>query len=82
MLNDNYNISLYKILDLLYEYQVVKSKLDLYSKKYSMDFDSFEKHINITTIENFYEWDDYIEWKAYYRIGLLTNISSVKQNNF
>ena len=80
MLNDNFNISQYEILDLLYEYQVAKSKLELFSKKYSMDFDSFEKHINTTTIENFDEWDDYIEWKAYNRI-LIEKSKMVKEIN-
>lgn len=67
MLNKSQNISQFEILDLLYEYQVAKTKLDLFGKKYLMDFNSFEQQIHNKSIENFNEWDDYMEWKAYSR---------------
>jgi hypothetical protein len=68
MIDSKTDISQYEILDLLYNYQIAKSKIELFTKKYSMDFSTFEKYINNSTIENFEEWDDYIEWKAYSRI--------------
>ncbi|MDT3740085.1 MAG: hypothetical protein RO257_11380 [Candidatus Kapabacteria bacterium] len=69
MLNDKYNINQYEILNLLYEYQIAKSKINLFSNKYSMDFLNFEKYVNSAQNENFSEWDDYLEWKTYYRIA-------------
>ncbi|MFQ6056657.1 MAG: hypothetical protein ACE5J3_11825 [Methanosarcinales archaeon] len=36
-----------------------------FSDKYNTTFKEFEKKIENSIEENFEEWDDYIEWKAY-----------------
>jgi len=79
MIDSNTDISQYEILDLLYNYQIAKSKIELFTKKYSMDFTTFENYINNSMNENFQEWDDYIEWKAYSRIEVE---KSNKMNEF
>lgn len=50
---------------LMYENHIIKEKLRLLKKKYSVSLDEFEKNISQKNSENFEEWDDYIEWKAY-----------------
>jgi cytochrome c556 len=50
---------------LMYENHIVKEKLRLFQKKYSLTFEEFEKKIKQQDQENYEIWDDYIEWKAY-----------------
>lgn len=51
-------------LELISEIRSVSFALELFEKKYSKKFDEFEKGISGHK-ENYEEWDDYIEWKAY-----------------
>jgi len=56
------------LLENLSELNAVKDKLTNFAKKYSTTFGSFEKKIKSKKKENFKEWDDYMEWKAFENI--------------
>lgn len=56
--------SYYKI-SLLYELNIAGEKKRLYENKYKLNFSQFEVKVNEAAAENFSEYDDYIEWKAY-----------------
>ena len=57
--------NLYKI-DLLAELHITKTRLSFFQKKYNCSLEEFEKKINENTDkENFENWDDLMEWKAY-----------------
>jgi hypothetical protein len=49
------------------ELTLIKEKLALFEKKYNCDFLQFEKSINEAEEEDFERWDDYMEWKAFYK---------------
>ncbi len=51
-------------LKLLSELTLVKEKIKLFQKKYGMEFKEFERKVQEEK-ENFFRWDDYIEWKAH-----------------
>lgn len=51
--------------NILYELHNASEKIRLFEIKYGCKFDIFEKNIKSKKEENFTEWDDYIEWKAY-----------------
>lgn len=51
--------------NVIYELHLVDDKISCFQKKYGMDFKSFEQGIHSSSKENFDQWDDYIEWKAY-----------------
>lgn len=56
------------LLESLSELNAVKDKLSVYSKKYSSTFKAFEKNVKSKKQENFLDWDDYMEWKAFENI--------------
>jgi hypothetical protein len=56
----------YEKLKVIAETTLTKEKLKLFEKKYQSTFKEFEKKVKGGEgQENFEEWDDYIEWKAY-----------------
>lgn len=56
----------YGKLKVITETTLAKEKLKLFEKKYQRTFKEFEKKVKGREgQENFEEWDDYIEWKAY-----------------
>jgi len=55
----------YKKLELISQIASIKSKIEQFESKYGCKFEEFEKKVRESTDENFEEWDDYIEWKAY-----------------
>ena len=55
----------YKKLEIISQIASVKSKIELFESKYGCKFEEFEKKMKAKQEENFEEWDDYIEWKAY-----------------
>ena len=59
---------------LLLDYQAklfnFKEKLNLFESKYQKSFSEFESNINKSVKENFEMWDDYIEWKSYYKMSI------------
>jgi hypothetical protein len=52
-------------MNLIYEINKTKDKLDLFKKKYASDFLSFEKKVKNASKEDFEKWDDYMEWKGF-----------------
>ena len=47
------------------ELTLIREKLRLFQKKYNCNFTDFEKKVTTAEEENFEEWDDYMEWKAF-----------------
>jgi hypothetical protein len=72
------------LLDYLARTHSLKEKISFYVKKYNMNFEDFEKQVKNSSKENFEEWDDYIEWKAFnnFHSSYLTQIEEVKNGNF
>lgn len=54
-------------INLIYEINKAKDKLTLFENKYSSDFLSFETTVKTASNENIEGWDDYMEWKAFYK---------------
>ena len=54
----------YEKLKIISQLTPVKEKLRYFEKKYGCSFEEFERKLKERE-ENFEEWDDYIEWKAY-----------------
>ncbi len=67
ILNLNKVKDLYYV-NLIYELNKTKDKMDLFEKKYSQDFKSFEGNIKNSSKEDFEKWDDYMEWKAFVKL--------------
>jgi len=57
----------FKKLEIISQIASVKSKIELFESKYGCKFEDFEKKLKEKQDEDFEEWDDYIEWKAYVR---------------
>jgi len=53
--------------NLIHEINKAKDKLAIFQIKYSSDFLSYEKKIKKASREDFERWDDYMEWKAFYK---------------
>lgn len=64
--------------NIIFELHQVKDKILLFEKKYGKDFNLFEKEIKESSEENFDNWDDYMEWKAYQ--NSLVNLSNQKKD--
>ena len=57
----------FKKLEIISQIASIKSKIELFESKYGYKFEDFEKKLKEKRDEDFEEWDDYIEWKAYVR---------------
>ena len=57
----------YVKMKLYTELTLIKEKLSLFEKKYTCDFSQFEKEVNEADEEDFEKWDDYMEWKAFFK---------------
>jgi len=66
ILNINKVKDLY-FISLIYEINKAKDKIALFECKYSLDFLLFEEEMKKSSKEDFERWDDYMEWKAYYK---------------
>jgi|LGVF01.1.fsa_nt_gb hypothetical protein len=44
-----------------------KSAMQEFETKYDTTFENFEQQLNSTEKEDFTKWDDYIEWKVYFK---------------
>ena len=64
----------------------VNEKLRLYERKYKQTWEAFAQTVeqNSDGVENFEQWDDYIEWRAYTNMAqdLAFKIDEVKHGNF
>ncbi|MHA1973670.1 MAG: hypothetical protein ACTSW1_11785 [Candidatus Hodarchaeales archaeon] len=55
----------YERLKIISEISLIKQRIQLLESKYNLTFEDFEKKVKNNKDEDFKEWDDYIEWKAY-----------------
>jgi hypothetical protein len=55
----------YEKLKIISQIALVKTKIELFEKRYNCSFKDFDKKIKKTKHEDFEKWDDYIEWKSY-----------------
>ena len=72
----------YEKLKVISHLTLVKEKIKLFEYKYKCSLEEFKKKIE-TRAENFEDWDNYIEWKAYIASQLelenkLTEIDNAK----
>jgi hypothetical protein len=73
----------YKKLEVISQMSSIKSKIEQFESKYGCKFEDFEKKLREERDENFEEWDDYIEWRAYVKTleelkGKLREIENAK----
>lgn len=57
------DIKLFEKLNIISQIAPLKEKIKFFEQKYKHSFEIYEK--DVKSEENFQEWDDYIEWKAY-----------------
>jgi accessory colonization factor AcfC len=69
----------YKRLKTISEMVLVREHIKLFEQKYRCSFQDFEKRVQ-QEAENFTQWDDYIEWKAYQKSfeGLKKKIGEIE----
>ena len=73
---------------LLLDYQAklftLQEKLRFFEQKYQQSWNTFEQQIKTASKENFSQWDDYMEWKAYIKTveEIVTKINEVQHGNF
>jgi len=62
----------------------VREKLRFFEQKYHQSWETFNTNIISSVQEDFAQWDDYIEWKAYMRMSeeLSVKINEVRHGNF
>jgi hypothetical protein len=68
----------FELFHLLYQIHTLGDKIHFFEAKYKLNFDEFEDSIVTKNVENFEEWDDYIEWKA--NSKLLNQLLSQKKD--
>ncbi|HHW40946.1 MAG TPA: hypothetical protein GXX19_07340 [Syntrophomonadaceae bacterium] len=69
----------YKRLKIISEIVLVKEHIKLFEQKYVCAFQDFDKKVK-QEAEDFVQWDDYIEWKAYQKSfeGLKKKIGEIE----
>ena len=62
----------------------VREKLRLFEQKHHQTWQTFAQQTKDPKKEDFAQWDDYIEWKAYIKMAeeVITKIDEVKHGNF
>ena len=77
-------VSNWILLDYAAQKQVLQANTTFLERKYALDFLSFENKIKEENNENFEEWDDYIEWKAYNQFlnEITFKMEEIKNGNF
>ena len=65
------------------EMHQIKEKIRFFQGKYQQDFEDFSKSVKKSD-EDFEQFDDYIEWKAYQKVYYETiqKIEDLKSGNF
>lgn len=73
----------YKRLKIISEIVLVREHIKLFEQKYGCSFQDFEKRLQ-QEAENFAQWDDYIEWKAYQKNfeGLKKKIDEIEHAKY
>ena len=78
------DVASWLIAEYLANLHVVNEKIRFYERKYAKTWKEFSEAIKGASKEDFAQWDDYIEWKAYVRTAeaLTVKIDEVKRGNF
>ena len=51
----------------LWKLEYYESRMRPFERKYGTSFEEFKSRVEKAPQENFEEWDDLLEWEAYYR---------------
>ena len=78
------NVANWLIAEYLAAAHAVNEKIRLLERKYGQTWDEFSKEVEGASEEDFTQWDDYIEWKAYRKTAkdLAFKIDEVRHGNF
>jgi len=72
------------LLEYLATFHNVHEKLRFFEHKYYQSYHTFEQKMKTAVKEDFDQWDDYIEWKAYTKLAeeIESKIEAVKHGHF
>lgn len=72
------------MVEYMADFHAVNDKLRFLERKYNQTWDVFSQAVESASEEDFEQWDDYIEWKAYVRAAnnLAIKMDEVKHGNF
>lgn len=72
------------MVEYMADFHAVNDKLRFLERKYNQTWDVFSQEVESASEEDFEQWDDYIEWKAYVRAAnnLAIKMDEVKHGNF
>ena len=78
------NVANWLLAEYLATSHAVNEKLRLFERIYAQTWGEFSKEIENASDEDFCQWDDYIEWKAYVKTekDLAFKIDEVRHGNF
>ncbi|MCP4416097.1 MAG: hypothetical protein GY805_05720 [Chloroflexi bacterium] len=78
------NVANWLMAEYLATSHAINEKLRLFEQKYAQTWDEFSTEVKTASNEDFNQWDDYIEWKAYLKMAkdLAFKIDKVKHGNF
>ncbi|MDE3059106.1 MAG: hypothetical protein KGJ59_14235 [Bacteroidota bacterium] len=71
------------LMNVLYELHRAQEKIAFFERKYHTTYTDFEKSVRGKGKEQFEEWDDYMEWKAFVKAhhNLLQQKNDVENGN-
>jgi len=78
------NIATWLLAEYLAHSHTVNEKIRLFERKYAQTWDEFSQAVQSAADEDFAQWDDYIEWKAYVKMAedLAQKMDEVRHGNF
>lgn len=78
------NVANWLLAEYLATSHAVNEKIRLFERKYGQTWGEFSKAVEAASEEDFSQWDDYIEWKAYIKAAkdLAFKIDEVRHGNF
>ena len=78
------NVANWLMAEYLATSHAVTEKIRLFERKYDQTWDEFASAVKTAPKEDFSQWDDYIEWKAYIKMteDLAHKIDEVRHGNF
>lgn len=78
------NVATWLMAEYLATLHNANEKIRLFEEKYGQPWEQFSKKIEAASVEDFTQWDDYIEWKAYIKVAqdIAFKMDEVKHGNF
>ena len=78
------SIAQWLLLGYMAEQKYLSERVALFTRKYDCSLLDFEAKIQSAETESFEEWDDYIEWKAYFDflVSINQKIKEVRNGDF